>query len=796
MKTELNIMKTTFFVLFLLVSNLGFSKITNSYPTDSRSDSIDIIHTQINLSIVNFTSKIIAGNTQIKFKAKHANINKLNLDLLKLTIDSIHYLGQNLTTYSYNDTLIKIGFPQNISQVDTSTVIIFYHGVPITDSGTFGGFYFQNNIAYNIGVGFNANPHNFGRVWFPCFDNFTERFTLETNITTQANHKAFCGGVLLDTTMNSDGTITWKWYLNKTIPSYLASVAVGAYATIKKYFNGLNGTIPVEIGALAADTNLVKNSFVNLDECFNIFEDKFGPYMFPRMGYVMVPFTAGAMEHATNIAYPRAFIDGQTTYEAPLMAHELAHMWFGDLVTCKTQEDMWLNEGWASYCSFIFTEFNYSRADAEKDIKLNRDDVLHWANWKEGAYFPVSGVPHDYTYGEHSYLKGADVVNSLRGFLGDSLFFLSIKNYLQTKQFTACNSEDLRNSLQQFTGIDLTGFFNDWIFKGGFVDATIDSFSVVNLGNNNFENIVHLKQRLKGNSTYYNSFPIELTLVDNNWNKQEVSVNVCGNVCTTTFNSTIQPVLILVNEHEKIGLASIGVNSKINTIGTKNFDPAKLSLNVTQISDSCLINVVHHYAAPDGFKVPKPYRLSPQRYFSIEGIINPSFKATASFAYDGRSNLFTGNSFLDHQLINTTEDSLFLFYRKNARSDWEIFPKYTKFIGSSTDKLGSIRIDSLALGEYCLGIKDFTASNFNLQNTSNKEIKLFPNPSNEKITIEFEEILNGTCYYQIFDLMGKCVDKKTGTINNRISTISLNFLPAGTYFLNVDGYKTKRVVKF
>jgi aminopeptidase N len=166
---------------------------------------------------------------------------------------------------------------------------------------------------------------------------------------------ALCNGALISTIDNGNGTKTWNWEMNEEIPSYLACVAVGNYAPAYFNYYGIEDTIPVQLGAVAADTSDMKNSFVHLTDALSIFENHFGPYRWNKVGYSLVPFTGGAMEHATNIAYPNFMVNGNTLYE-DFLVHELSHHWFGDLATCETAEDMWLNEGWASYCVYLFYE--------------------------------------------------------------------------------------------------------------------------------------------------------------------------------------------------------------------------------------------------------------------------------------------------------------------------------------------------------------------------------------------------------------------------------------------------------
>ena len=159
----------------------------------------DILKYTINLEIGNFTTKDIKGNTQIRFAPKMNGKTFIRFDLLKLTIDSIKE-NSTLLTYTYNDTVVKVNFTAPKNTTDTSIFTVYYRGLPQGDPSGWGGFYFDNNggnqYAYNLGVGFGAKPHNYGRVWFPCFDNFVERSKYEFNITNDSTRRAYCNGQL------------------------------------------------------------------------------------------------------------------------------------------------------------------------------------------------------------------------------------------------------------------------------------------------------------------------------------------------------------------------------------------------------------------------------------------------------------------------------------------------------------------------------------------------------------------------------------------------------------------------
>src|SRR5688572_24618551 len=310
----------------------------------------DVIHYNHHVDSINLGAHELKCHTGVTVVAQLANVSNVQLDLLGFEIDSIVSSGFTIS-HTYNDTVIDIQLSPMLTQGDTAEIWIYYHGEPAQDASGWGGFYFNGNYAFNLGVGFVANPHNFGRAWFPCVDNFTSRSTYDFYVTTASNSKAFCNGVLQQSTVNPNGTVTWHWKMNHTIPSYLASMAVAPYITLERTSNG----IPVEWAAEPMDTNNILATFANLDTILYSYINAYGPYPFDKVGYCLIPFNSGAMEHATSIHIGRAFVNGSQTYST-LWAHELSHMWWGDKVTCQTAEEMWLNEGFATFNEAYYTE--------------------------------------------------------------------------------------------------------------------------------------------------------------------------------------------------------------------------------------------------------------------------------------------------------------------------------------------------------------------------------------------------------------------------------------------------------
>ncbi|MFM1931914.1 MAG: hypothetical protein RL226_1217, partial [Bacteroidota bacterium] len=313
----------------------------------SRSDTLDILHFDISLDFTQANAQLVSGVATLNVLTLES-VTALLFDFEGMTTDSVHLNGES-TPFTHSGETLSIVPASLISAGEELEVRVYYHGQPLQDDSGWGGFYFQSDYAYNLGVGFAADPHSYGRIWHPCFDNFVERAPYTLRVLTNNGKKSYCGGMLTSETVMNDSTLR-VWELNQHIPSYLASVATGNYVHAEQTFESMTGSdIPIWLAAHAEDTTDLKNSFVNLIPALEAFEADFGPYRWPRVGYVTVPFSSGAMEHACNIAYPLFAANGSTANQT-LMAHELSHHWWGDLVTCSTQEDMWLNEGMASHC--------------------------------------------------------------------------------------------------------------------------------------------------------------------------------------------------------------------------------------------------------------------------------------------------------------------------------------------------------------------------------------------------------------------------------------------------------------
>lgn len=764
-----------------------------------RSDTVDILNYEIYLDFTNADLGTLKGNCEVKFSPL-MNVTSLNLDLLQLTIDSILYHG-NQIPFSYNDTLIVAHFGSTLNAGITDSLTVYYSGSPQMDPSGWGGFYMSGGYHFNLGVGFASDPHNFGRVWHPCFDNFVERATYDFQILTDAGNTAYCNGTRLNVaTVGTDSLLT-TWKLQTEIPSYLASVAVSSYThVVQNYFSTLQGiNIPMWLAAKPADTTNLKNSFLHLIDAMEAYENYYGPYNWERIGYVLVPFSSGAMEHATNIAYPLLTANGTLTYET-LMAHELSHHWWGDWVTCLTAEEMWINEGMAKYSEHLFMEWVYDYEDYMSAVRDNHYNVLHMAHINDSGYYALNAVPVKYTYGDHSYNKGADVMHTLRSYMGDTQFFAGLNSIQSAFGGQNISSYEFMQHLNSLGGVDVTSFFDAWIFQPGFAHFSVADYTVTPSSGNYDVNVI-IAQKLKGGAAYHENVPLEITFMDANWNVHTENVILPTAFDQFNLNIPINPVFVAVNVNEKINDATTAQNLTVNETGINVLNYANARLTVSGITDSAFVRVEHNWVYPDVMGVPDDIQISMQRYWNIHGVNLENVSGTLRFEFNGKQ---VAGGYMDHQLLVDLgnqpfiEDSLVLLYRPDAQSNWQIHSDYTlNYAGSHTDKFGFMTTNHFAQGQYTFGYRTNSVG-INEQQNTDGIYSIYPNPASDSVTIDLTNRKEEKLTVQLVGMEGKIASTKS-ILGGQKNTLDISDLGKGMYLILIVDSKgqtigSKRIV--
>ena len=765
--------------------HLKMNQVFQSQNTiDTRTDTFDVLHYSIDASFLNFrTDKKIEAQTILQVRLK-ADATQMRLDLLELPVSAVSVNGQPaIYTYSSPDLRISL---DNVQNGDTLLVAVSYSGNPKQDP-QWGGFYFSGPYAFNLGVGFASDPHNFGRVWFPCFDNFVDRATFDFSITVDSSDRAYANGLLHSTTQNSDQTETFHWQMNDPIPTYLVAVAIAPYEEVRMNVDG----IPVLLTALAADTSNLRKSFENLPTCIRTFVSSYGEHTFDRIGFNTVPFNSGAMEHATNIAYPRyAIANGDKTSET-LFAHELAHHWWGNTITCKTQEDMWLNEGWASYSERLFLEAVYGKKAYDDDIEDNHHSVLQFAHVLDEAILPVSGIGHANTYGRHVYDKGADMVHTLRGLMGDQSFFEACKSFQSSFKFKDVTTRDLHTHFQSYTTLDLTGFFEQWVKTPGFAH-----FNILSATKQDGAYKLTIKQTPRFNQEVYTNVRLSLAAIASG---KRYDTEVILNQAQQTFSITcpFEPEFWVLDPDDKISDATttdqVTITSEEQNLMHGMMKKVRLEMSD---KDSVQLWVTHHWAPADGsYGKPLGAQLSKERYWEIQGFWNENTQLATQLIYSGLKSTAPDYGFLDANLIRSTEDSLVLLYRPNARSAWSEAQDYTKNMGSLFDKRGTIDISNLRKGQYCLAMYD--ASLLQASNLDKRPaFKLFPNPASQEINVELSSPKEGVL--EITNMQGQVIHSYPMNGSQLKHKIDISFLASGVYLVGISiqnqAYDVRRFV--
>ena len=782
----------TVFILLITISGTSLYAQINHYQQKKSSmlksglsDTLDALKYEIHLNNLDFSAKTIQAKAIITLQSKVNNLQTIRLELLNLTVDQVFVNGIINPDFLHQSPSLTVQLAAPITAGEIIEVEVHYHGAPFYEG--WGGFHWSGQYAFNLGVGFESDPHNLGKAWFPCIDDFHDRAIYEIFTTLPEPKMAVCGGTLLEIIDNGNGTKSYHWKIQDDIPTYLASVAVGEYINKPSSFISITGQeIPIGIYVRPSDTAKVNGTFQTLVPILGAFEQYFGPYRWERVGYVGTAL--GAMEHSTNIALPNSSITGNLSSEW-LIAHELSHQWFGDLVTCASAEDMWLNEGWAVFTESLYREALYGTAAYRANMFTKHRSVLHTAHVTDGGYRALYGIPTQYTYGTTVYQKGGIVVHTLRNYMGDDLFFPAVKAYLDEYAFNFADSWQLRDILSSHSGMDLTDFFDTWVFTPGFPEFSVDSFNVQPSGNQ-YNVTIFAKQKLKGPCQLSNANRVEVTLMDHQWQRETVLMEFSGETGQQTFTVSINPAIALTDFYDKIADATTDKHLTINATTNLNlFDVfAKLRVDEMPAADSGFIRITHRWVPPDPLKTAvEGLTLSDYRHWRVDGIFPEGTTLTGSFMYNKFNNL-------DGNLMSNPGDSLVILYRPNPAADWQS----VDFVKIGAPNTGYLEVANMHPGDYTLAVWDqiyVKVQDSPVQQTD--DILIFPNPAQGVVIFGFGEFI--PTLINVFNEGGVMIQQLFNPMAEMQMEWDTTGIKKGTYLLRfIDEYssdvRTRKIV--
>jgi aminopeptidase N len=438
------------------VEALKYRPLLHDSLTQNCPHSFDVLHYDITLYI-DFGLETIDGNTRVTSVSKEAGLSTIDLDLTILTVDSIFGASGPLT-YVHNDPVLSINLGQAYAEDDTFEVQVYYQGQPGNEGPSgFGGFYFDGVPihAFQMGVGLEADPPSMGKYWFPCWDWPCDKATAEYHITVGGtNRKVICNGSLVEAVIDTvENVSTYVWEMAHQIAPHCMTCNAGRFTEIpdSAYSWMSHWVFP------RCEEDAVIH-FENCDIMMDGFIQRYGSYPFSTFGFVSE--SKGDMEHQTCVTHRVGLINPDHLYDW-LLAHEMAHMWWGDCVSVGDWRDVWLSEGFATYSEAVFHEHAYGMESYHNYVQNNlMNPVL-----SSGENFPI--YDPDYLWGSTTYEKGACVLHMLRHVIGDSAFYGGLAAYRQAYEYEYAVTPEFKEAIETVSGQDLDWFFDEWIYDKG-----------------------------------------------------------------------------------------------------------------------------------------------------------------------------------------------------------------------------------------------------------------------------------------------------------------------------------------
>jgi len=382
-----------------------------------------------------------------------AGLETFHLDLAGMTVDAVTVDGAP-ARWDRTAAELVVTPADALDAGAAFRVVVGYHGIPgdgrLPTWGLPLGWIRTEHGSYTI------NEPDGARSWFPANDHPSDKATFTFHVTVPAGTSAVANG-RLDSTVPDGGRATWTWSSDEPMATYLAVVAIGDYRFDEE--TGPNG-LAVRHAYLASAEDMVVRCLEATTAMIELFESHFGPYPFATFGLLVTDSTSGlAMETQTRPIFSAAdFRQGCPEY---LIAHEIAHQWFGDAVTPARWQDIWLNEGFATYAQWMWmTSDDAAQMD---DLAAAAGASLQRAG---PALPPVGRATRDELFGAQVYDGGAAVLHALRREVGDGPFFAILRQWVATYDGRSVRTEDFIATASAVAGRDLGPFLHERLFNG------------------------------------------------------------------------------------------------------------------------------------------------------------------------------------------------------------------------------------------------------------------------------------------------------------------------------------------
>jgi len=530
-------------------------------PDFNRAQTFDAQNYTIRASFDKAKKKVF-GDTTVSLKPLKANFRIVELDAVDLAFESVN-LEPSGTILQYK-TLpgkVVVTLDKSYSPDDLISIRLKYSATPKK------GVYFRGDNNMHSDQIWSQGEADEARHWFPSFDFPSDKATTEEYITAQKDEVVVGNGEFVDKVENTDGTVVWHYKMRVPHSTYLVSFVIGKYTRVA----GTYKDVPLGYYVYPGKENTAIKAFGDTPKMIGIYEELTG-VSFPYNKYdqtVVSEFQFGGMENitATTMNDQEIFFadfDFGKNIVVDLVSHELAHSWFGDLVTCRNWAELWLNEGFATYMEAAYREKAFGRDDYIRKIKSDAteflvDDTI--TRKRHGLYNLRAGdVNALFDNASVTYHKGGAVLHTLREQVGTEAFWKALNIYLNRHKFGNVESTDLKKVMEETSGQDLDWFFDQWIYSSG--APKLDVRQTYNPRTNTLALVVSQTQIADALVPSVFRLPLDVIIKTASGELRE-KIDVTKRIQTFTFKATSKPTGLSFDPGEKIPLKRVKVRSLV-----------------------------------------------------------------------------------------------------------------------------------------------------------------------------------------------------------------------------------------
>lgn len=463
---------------FLVVAAVISHPAQTSRKDFNRPRQVDVLHYTIRVSF-DSDAKTVFGDTSIEFTPLSDRMRSVSFDAVDLAFDRVFLEpGGHDLNYSTTAGSINIELDRPYDRGEKVVVRFRYTAKPKK------GVYFipadmeAGKVVRSAQIWTQGEPEE-ARHWFPAFDHPSDKATTEKFITVAEGSTVVGNGELVEKRNNRDGTETWHYKMPLPHAVYLVSFVIGEYVRLEDKYKD----IPLGFYTYKGRESTARKAYQRTTDIMRVFEELTGvDYPFNKYDQTIVAkFPFGGMENitATTLADTELFyVDlGLSDIVLDLIVHELAHSWFGNLVTCKNWAELWLNEGWATFLEAVYREKAFGRQQYLQKIRSDSATFLidEMTNRKRHALYNerADRVEELFDNPSTTYSKGGAVLHMLREEIGDVSFWKGANLYLNRHRLDSVETSDLLKAMEEASGRPLDWFFDQWVYRGGAPSITV-----------------------------------------------------------------------------------------------------------------------------------------------------------------------------------------------------------------------------------------------------------------------------------------------------------------------------------